>query len=456
MPSPEYRPDHHPALYMLLQELRGLLLSPALWLMLIVLSLLTGFSFFQAVHLFSEAGRTALTFPELARGMNPLDGIFIPCFGAYYLSQTLLLPFVAIRLIGLDKQSGALTLLLQMPLSPSALCGLKLAAMGVLWLFSLLPAISVLLIWLAIGGHIHWPEIALLLFGHGLYALTVITLAMFVAVVSDSLPTAAMVCLAVTLGSWVLDFAASGNGAIMQFLHSLSFNVLLHQLETGLLTMGGVAPFTVIAALFFLLTITWIHPGRKLTWKITRSLATIIVLTVALIVVMRVPGTLDVTEDRRHSFNPADSRALNLLGDQLTLTIHLNPEDSRRQDMEKGVLARLQRTVPDLQVVYVEDHATGLFAAPENESYGLIEYLYHDRHDQSYSNSPEEMLAIIYTLAGVQVSAETVADYPGYPLVVKDPPGKWWFYLWLPLLFAGGGLWCCCMGGIAVKLRKGR
>jgi len=77
-----------------LQEIRSLLIAPSLWIMLIIISLLLGYSFFQALALFSQASRTALSFPEMASGMNPLEGIFVPTFGAYYLSQTLLLPFV--------------------------------------------------------------------------------------------------------------------------------------------------------------------------------------------------------------------------------------------------------------------------------------------------------------------------------------------------------------------------
>ncbi|RLB66773.1 MAG: ABC transporter permease, partial [Deltaproteobacteria bacterium] len=196
--------------FVLAQETRSLLVSPALWIMLIIVSFLVGYSFIQAVDLFSQASRTAVSFPELARGMNILDGLFVPTFGAYYLSETLLLPFVAIRLIGLDKQSGALKLLLQLPLSPLSLCGIKIIAMGFVWLISLLPAALVLIFWHNLGGHLYLPEIAVLFAGHGLYSLTVVAIAMFAATITDSLPTAAMFCLAVTLGSWILDFAAAG------------------------------------------------------------------------------------------------------------------------------------------------------------------------------------------------------------------------------------------------------
>ncbi|HHD63390.1 MAG TPA: ABC transporter permease, partial [Desulfobulbaceae bacterium] len=198
MPLHKRASGHQLAWLVLVQEIRSLLLSPALFIMLIIVSLLVGYSFIQAVGLFSQASRTAVSFPELAGGMNPLEGIFVPTFGAYYLSETLLLPFVAIRLIGLDKQSGALKLLLQLPLSPLSLCGLKMTAMGFVWLLSLLPAAMVLLLWYNLGGHIFFPEIMLLFMGHGLYSLAIISIAMFAATISDSLPTAAMFCLTVT------------------------------------------------------------------------------------------------------------------------------------------------------------------------------------------------------------------------------------------------------------------
>ena len=94
LPLPDPPSKYLLARLVLLQEIRNLLVAPALWVMFIIVSLLVGYSFFQAVDLFSQASRTALSYPEMASGMNPLEGIFMPTFGAYYLSQTLLLPFV--------------------------------------------------------------------------------------------------------------------------------------------------------------------------------------------------------------------------------------------------------------------------------------------------------------------------------------------------------------------------
>jgi len=434
-------------LLVLQQELRNLLVSPALWIMLIILSLLTGYSFFQAVELYSQASRTAVSFPQMAAAMNPLDGIFVPTFGAYYLSQTLLLPFVAIRLIGLDKQSGALKLLLQLPLSPLLLCCMKLLAMTLIWLFSLVPALFVLALWMFIGGHLYLPEILLLFAGHGLYAFTVIALGMFAATVSDALPTAAMFCLAFTLGLWVLDFSVAGQSGLSGLLSEISLTGLLRHFENGLLLSSSIVSFVAIGLLFFLASVVWLHPGRATSGNITRSAVLLLFVCLLAGTASVKPFHADVTENRKHSFNPADSHVLRQITDVFTLTIHLDSQDSRLRDLEKGLLAKLRRTVPGLRLQYVGSSGeAALFGASEDKQYGLFEYEYRGRRDQSYSSSEEEVFFIIYTLAGLHVDPESVAQYSGYPLVA-DAGGYWWiFYVILPLLFG-----CCGLYG-----RKGR
>ena len=408
--------------------------------MLIIVSLLVGYSFIQAVDLFSQASRTALTFPEMASGMNPLEGIFVPTFGAYYLSQTLLLPFVAIRLIGLDKQSGALKLLLQLPLSPLALCGLKLLAMGIIWLVSLLPAALALISWHYLGGHIYPPEIITLLAGHGLYSLVVVCIAMFAAAISDSLPTAAMFCLSITLGSWVLDFAASGQSGLLGAIGSLSLTNMLRQFENGLLSMSYVISFMSIALLFFLLTAIWLQPGQRLLPKSGKSLVVLLVLVAIASATHSTTPYMDVTENRRHSLNPADNRALQKLDKALTITIHLAPQDSRLLDLKKDLLTKLDRSVAIMHIQYAQPQSTGLFSASEDDKYGLIEYKYNGQHDESYSNSQNEILPIIYHLAGLQVTPDPVPVYRGHPLVADADGSRWWFYIVLPLLFLCGAL----------------
>ena len=253
---------------LLIQEIRILLVSPALWAMLIILSLLVGYSFIQAVDLFSKASQTALAYPEFATGINPLEGIFVPTFGAYYLVETLLLPFVIIHLVGRDKHNGNLKLLLQLPLSPFALNGIKLAAMAVVWLLMLIAALSVLGIWQYLGGEIYFPEILTLILGHSLYVLTIVCIAMFATTVTSTLATAAIICLTATLGSWILDFTSSGQEGWLGALSHISLTALLRQFESGLLSLASVGVFLALSLLFFITASTLLHTGRSTSQRL--------------------------------------------------------------------------------------------------------------------------------------------------------------------------------------------
>jgi len=75
--------------------MRELATGSSLWVLLLLLSPLVGYSFIQAVALYAEASRPALSIPELARQLSPFDGILVPTFGGFYLAITLLFPFIA-------------------------------------------------------------------------------------------------------------------------------------------------------------------------------------------------------------------------------------------------------------------------------------------------------------------------------------------------------------------------
>jgi hypothetical protein len=265
----------------------------------------------------------------------------------------------------------------------------------------------------------------------------VVAIAMFAATISDSLPTAAMLCLAVTLGSWLLDFAAGGRSGMLEILGSLSLTGMLRQFEHGLLSTAHIAAFLGLSLLFFLLTATWLHPGRRPASKLRNSLTALLVLGGLAAGAVLAPRYMDLTENRKHSFNPADARALRQLDKTLTITIHLDRQDSRFQDLEHDLLAKLKRCVPKLKLRYAATGSTGLYSAAKIDNYGLIEYEYNGRRDQSYSNSQEEILPIIYHLAGVRTTPEPVPIYRGYPLVADARGSRWWFYLVLPLFFLG-------------------
>lgn len=421
------------------KEVRCLLTGRALWVLLVILSLLTGYSFTQAVDLFSQASSTAMGYPELARGMSPLDGIFVPTFGALYLATTLLLPFVAIRAIGSDTQTGGLKLLLQSGAGLPRIVGAKTAALGLGWLLALIPALSAIGAWSLLGGHVYVPELANLLLGYTLYALVIAAVAFLAAAVTESSSTAAIVTLAVALGSWVLDFAGDTEGWL-RHAAGLSLTAQLRVFEHGLFSASHAIGLLLAAATLLALSSIWLDPGRNVRGKALRSIAAVAV-AAAIVLVGVAPLRLyaDVSENRRNSFNPADERALRQMTEPLTITIHMSRQDSRLQEIERTILPVLRRTVPRLHVVYADTGGEGLFGAPSDEMYGLIVYEYDGKRDQSRSTGQGEILPLLHSLAGQTVSPDPVPDYPGYPLVADASALGIWFYVLLPALF--GLLW---------------
>src|SRR5215831_11355238 len=165
--SPDVAPARRVSLLPLLaKEVVELLSGRALWTMLLILCPLVGFSFFQAVALYGEASAAASDKPQLATSLSPLDGILVPTFGAFYVTATLLFPFVAICALGHEKETGSLKLLVQLPYQIPTLIAAKLTAISFAWLIAVTPVVSALPLWLSFGGHIDPLETSNLLLGH--------------------------------------------------------------------------------------------------------------------------------------------------------------------------------------------------------------------------------------------------------------------------------------------------
>src|SRR5438034_9264921 len=185
--SPETAVVHRAPMRPLLgKELREIASGRALWTMLLILCPLVGYSFFQAVALYGEASAAARDSPALASGLAPLDGVLVPTFGALYLAATLLFPFVAIRTLGREKESGALALLVQLPYRVPALIAAKMTAIFAAWLGAVICAASALIAWLALGGHLYLPEVLDLVVGHVFYGILIGAIALFSASISES------------------------------------------------------------------------------------------------------------------------------------------------------------------------------------------------------------------------------------------------------------------------------
>src|ERR1043166_6909279 len=191
---------------LLAKELREVVGGRALWIMLLLTCPLVGYSFFQAVSLYAESSVAGRLSRVIAASLSPLDGVLVPTFGALYVCVTLLFPFVAIRVVSHKKETAALSLLAQLPYGSATLVGAKLAAVMAAWLLVSVPALSALVVWVLLGGHLAPAETRNLLLGHLLYGLLVGAVALFAAAVAEGAATAAIITLAFTIGSWVLAF----------------------------------------------------------------------------------------------------------------------------------------------------------------------------------------------------------------------------------------------------------
>jgi len=427
-----YRVHTGPLLPLLGKELAEIISGRALWTMLLLVCPLVGYSFFQAVSLYSEASAAAS--PAATASLSPLDGVLVPTFGSFYVAVTLLFPFVAIRVLGQEKESGALRLLVQLPYSVSTLILAKLVAVLAAWILVSIPALSVLAIWLSLGGHLAATETLNLLLGHLLYGLLIGAIAVFAATISESSATAAIVALAATIGSWVLDFTLAGRSGLGAWLAQLSLTQTLRTFEQGLFSTGLVLGIVAAVCAFAALSSVWLPPGVSTLVKLVRSLPWVIAAVVALAALTELRISVDVTEDRRNSFPPEDQKLLATLRLPLVVTVNLAPEDPRYIDLQRNVLGKLERAMPDASIV-VADNRQDL--AGKSDAYGEIEYVYGSRSDTSRSTSPEEILPLLYALAGTQPPRPAqVTDYPGYPLVADPNTALIWFFGGLPTLIA--------------------
>jgi hypothetical protein len=421
---------------LLLKELSEILSGRALWTMLLLMCPLIGYSFFQAVSLYGEASAAGLQSSVLASSLSPLDGVLVPTLGASYVAVTLLFPFVAIRVLGQEKESGALSLLIQLPYRSSTLIAAKLAAVLAALVLASVPAFSAIAIWKILGGHLSGPETMTLLFGHLLYGLLVGAIALFASSVSESAATAAIITLAFTIGSWVLDFTVAGHPGLLEWVARLSLTQVLRTFEQGLLSAGLVVGIGAAVCGFAALATVWLPPGTPIRSKILRSTASIFATGLILGLATQIKLSTDVTEDQRNSFPTADQHLLATLTEPLAVTVHLAPEDPRYADLQRNVLGKLERVLPNVSIRLAAGRQS-LAANAGDDSYGEVEYAYGGRSDISRSSSPREILPLLYGLARVALPAPIPrADYPGYPLVANGQVPLLWFFCGLPVFIA--------------------
>ncbi|HEY9231940.1 MAG TPA: ABC transporter permease [Blastocatellia bacterium] len=425
-------------LRLLAKEWRELMRSRAYWILLLLIGPLVGNAFITAVNLYAEASGIGGGASALAEGLTPLDGILVPTFGAYDLAVTLLFPFVVIRLVAAEKQSGALKLILQFPTGLPAAMLAKVVALLFGWLVAWLPGLIALLLWNHYGGHLCGPETVNLLLGHLLHMTLSTGVAVAAAAMSESAASAAIVTLGFTVGTWALNFIAAVHGGWWQELAAYTPTSALRVFEQGLLRLSTVIVMVAFSVAGVALAAAWLHTGRGWRYRLVATASVLIALALAVIGANRLRSSWDVSENRRNSFAPADEVVLRKIDQPLKVTVYLAPEDPRLMDLERSVLGKLRRLLPRVEVTYAAGSQTGLFESDEDH-YGEIWYELGERREMNRSTTEAIVLEQLYNLAGLSAPQHAEEnDFPGYPLAARPMGAAWIFYLLWPLAIIVG------------------
>ncbi len=424
-------------LWLVSKEWRELTASRAWWVLLLLIGPLVGVSFAGAVRTYAELSGLNGTAAGVGEAFSPLVGVWAPTFSACELAAAFLLPFVAIRVVGGDKQSGALKLETQQPKPPFVRVAAKAIVLLGAWLIALVPAGLALLLWRGYGGSVYPPEIAALAFGHVLNAGLTIALAAAAASITEHPSTAAIVTLSVTVGTWIVNFIAAVQGGLWQWAVDFTPTAMVAQFQHGLVRLDvTVACLTFITAGLAIAAV-WMQIGAPLVRRATESAIVAAMASAVLLGVTFASRSWDLSEARINSLPEADEQALGQIREPLHMEVHFAPEDPRRTDLEAKTLSKLRRAMPRLQVTYVSATSTGLFEQTSAQ-YGEIFYDLGGRRAENRLTSGDGVLDTIYALAGMAPPAETDDSvFRGHPLAVPPKRAGTVFYgIWPALVVA--------------------
>jgi ABC-2 type transport system permease protein len=414
--------------WLVAKEYRELVASRAWWVLLVAMGPLVGVTFISAVRTYGEASGLNGTALGVGEAFSPLVGVWAPTFSACEVAAVFLLPFVAIRLVSGDRQSGALRIEMQHPMPAFGRIAAKAIVLLGGWLIASLAPLAAVVLWKGYGGSIYAPELASVMLGHVLNAGLTIALACAAAALTEHPSTAAILTLSVTVGTWILNFAAAVQGGIWERAAGYTPPAMVAQFQHGLVRLDVVVITITLMTAGLAMASLWLRLGVAVRRRVQESIALAAGALVAILAASAVTPSWDVSENRMNSFSEADERVLAAIRAPLDIDVHLAPEDPRRADLDRKAIARLRRVMPAVRVHYESATSIGLFeqSAPH---YGEIWYALGGKKQMSRATTAESALETIYDLAGITPPAENDNDlFRGHPLAVTPKGAATVFY----------------------------
>ena len=422
------------------KEYRDLVSSRAWWVLLVAMGPLVGVTFSSAVRAYGEASGLNGTASGVGEAFSPLVGVWAPTFSACEIAAVFLLPFVAIRLVSGDRQSGALKIEMQHPMPAIGRVAAKAVVLLGGWIVASLAPLAAVVLWRGYGGSVYAPELWTVALGHMLNAGLTIALAAAAASLAQHPSTAAILTLGVTVGTWILNFVAAVQGGVWERIAGYTPPAMVAEFQHGLIRLDAVLIAVTLILIGLGFAALWLRSGIPVRRRVQESVALGAVAILVLAGASAAGKSWDLSENRMNSFPEADERVLAAIREPLGIEVHLAPEDPRRSDLDRKAIAKLRRVMPAVRVRYVSATSIGLFeqTAPH---YGEIWYDLGGKREMSRATTAESALETIYGLAGVQPPPESADIFRGHPLAVAPRGAAAVFYaIWPALIFGAAFL----------------
>jgi len=415
------------------KEWRELMASPAWWALLALTGPLVGVSFIRAVSTYSEISEGAGT--GCGAVCSPLLGIWAPTFAAYEVIAIFLLPFVAIRIMSSDRQSGALKLELQRPIANIFRVAAKALVLMLGCLIAGAAGLVAIGLWMSYGGPVSWPEVGAVAIGHLLNLGLTIAVAGVAAAVTDHPSTAAVVTLAFTVGMRIVEFASAVYGGAWTWIARFAPSAMVGEFSHGLLQANTVLAALALVVGGFYVAATWLELGASVKARARRSLLAGMAAVLVAVGSGWLPGSRDVSEARLSSFSESAETALKRLDKPVRIEAHLAPEDPRRVDLERHALSKIKRVIPTLDVQFVSRTSTGLFEQTD-PSYGEIRYDVGGRRVIGRATTDDAVLEAVFEAADTDPDRSHDLAFAGHPVIARPVGASLAFYGVWPSLAA--------------------
>jgi ABC-2 type transport system permease protein len=433
------RSPRSPILWLVEKEWRELVVSRSWWVLLLAMGPLVGMSFISAVRTYSEVSGLNGTSAGVGEALSPLIGIWAPSFSACELAAVFLLPFVAIRQVSGDRTSGALKLELQQGMPAIARISAKAVVLFAGWMLAMLPPMSAILLWISYGGSVHAPELLTLTLGHILNAGLTIGLAAAASALTEHPSTAAILTLAVTIGTWIVSLFGAVQGGWWERIAGYTPAAMVAEFQHGLLRLDVVLINVLLILTGLALAASWMRLGVPVKRRAAESVGIGVLAACSIVACMFVHASWDWSEARSNSFPEADEQALARIRGPLRIEAHLAPEDPRRLDLEHRALSKLRRVMPSVEVRYISSTSIGLFEQTR-PGYGEIWFDLGGRRTMTRVTTAEGVLEAIYSIAGVTPPVEKDDVFRGHPLAVTPKGAGTVFYAVWPALTVISGI----------------